>query len=119
MLVEDASYCHMGLSNMGTLESPYNMASDSREQGRVAMFHVMYFRTHCLEGHGIGAELIRTHVVQGGGLQGIPCRETGAPPHGHTDDPSIHLPVFVASMCCLSIHPLLTHAVGVLSLSRV
>ena len=75
--------------------------------------------SHCLEGHGIGAELIRTHVVQGGGLQGIPCRETGAPPHGHTDDPSIHLPVFVASMCCLSIHPLLTHAVGVLSLSRV
>ena len=46
MLVADASYCHMGLSNMGTLESPYNMGSDSREQGRVAMSHVMYFRRH-------------------------------------------------------------------------
>ena len=55
--------------------------------------------SHGLEGHGIGAELIRTHVVQGGGLQGIPCRETGAPPHGHLDDLSVHLPITVC------IHP--------------
>lgn len=34
--------------------------------------------SHCLEGHGIGAELVGTHVVQRGGLQGIPCRDTGA-----------------------------------------
>lgn len=33
---------------------------------------------HCLEGHGIGAKLVGTHVVQRGRLQGIPCRETGA-----------------------------------------
>lgn len=34
--------------------------------------------SHCLEGHGIGAKLVGTHVVQRGRLQGIPCRETGA-----------------------------------------
>jgi hypothetical protein len=33
--------------------------------------------SHCLEGHGIGAELIGTHVVQGGRLQRIPCRDMG------------------------------------------
>ena len=75
--------------------------------------------SHCLEGHGIGAELIRTHVVQGGGLQGIPCRETGAPPHGHLDDLSIHLPVFVC-IYALPIHSSTLYAVvGVLSLGRV
>lgn len=35
--------------------------------------------SHCLEGHGIGAELVGTHVVQGGRLQRIPCRDTGTP----------------------------------------
>lgn len=35
--------------------------------------------SHCLEGHGIGAELVGTHVVQGGGLQRIPCRDKGPP----------------------------------------
>lgn len=35
--------------------------------------------SHCLQGHGIGAELVGTHVVQGSGLQGIPCRDTGVP----------------------------------------
>lgn len=34
--------------------------------------------SHCLEGHGIGAELVGTHIVQRSGLQGIPCRETGS-----------------------------------------
>lgn len=31
--------------------------------------------SHCLEGHGISAELVGTHVVQRGRLQGIPCGE--------------------------------------------
>ena len=76
--------------------------------------------SHCLEGHGIGAELIRTHVVQGGGLQGIPCRETGAPPQGQLMICLLTCLSLCASMCCLSIHPLLTQdGVGVLSLSRV
>lgn len=35
--------------------------------------------SYCLEGHGVGAELVGTHVVQGGGLQRIPCRDRGPP----------------------------------------
>lgn len=67
--------------------------------------------SHCLQGHGIGAELVGTHVVQGGGLQGIPCRDTGAQPHGHLAHLPIHLPAYpyMHPSTCLFIYSFFTH----------
>lgn len=67
--------------------------------------------SHCLEGHGIGAKLVGTHVVQRGRLQGIPCRETEAlTSHSLAYRlciyPTIHLPTStgtLSSFCLLTL----------------